>query len=1135
MEMLTNEARRKYSVPMNPKFYASQFFEGYLEKKGRNIFAGWQKRYFRCLEGKILIYTESKESKLIKGFVQIKKIAYIKSLDTKSFIFETGDREYTLKAETEALKKKWIEVLEYLMEFLNQKLPTEMDSTLDVNKTVDVDVLKKMDKNDDKEEQMKKISKKTADLIKKYGYIINKDDGFSKQLLEVNDISKLINIDDPKVIMRMHYGFMYKKQKSHDIYNKRWFFIFSPRPLFNDYILKEENDLEQKKQKDWLKFNVLYYFKYDRDKQDAESGQNYYDNEIEMVNCHKIVNYEKEGKYFMNLDGGDRTYVLYCESRSERDEWFEVLINSRKTAKEYKLSITKHPRNIELLNYLFLKNGKEFIKKMQEEEKAIVGNLNDLSEFNVFEFTINNFQSHIESTLDGCLCSNPSKLDLLKAFGEFMNKEYLDIFRIYWENNYDKLSNEEILKMSYILLNFYDKCYSLNIDDVNLSKNGKVLSKIYFKKIFENILSTIENILKNERECKGNKNEEGIYYTLGPKDLFDLLSKTLDLIKENKHPIIYKELLKIFNIAIFQYAIGVNCVISNQDIILESEYLISVSNNSLNMIGLLNSLIDSIKETGVLTEKEINESIQFKKIYNSINKLSFGAIVRLVYMHKDEFEKSFEKINYFDIEIEKIIGKSVEIYGKYKSMMNVAIIKKYWNEIMKLTLCYYITSLLLTARKKMKKKEDVQLKIKNDKKILSDAYTCIVGENLVNSTLKILDDINDFLEVSQCMISSTCLAIRQYIGPAFAYSAAKKFIKLRTDLSNEEKNDCKKQCEDVLNNYNGPKNEDSSYFIILFQKIKKNDKDKILKKSLKIKFGKTIIEKDDEDKESSDSDIEEDKNITDKLQDFVKYSDINDFLKDYEEENDYEEDIYENKEEVEETQEEEEENLIYLDDDEDEGEIKDEFEENIKIDHEGFFYKKTYNTYRKYYFQVKNGCLYWFIDKNANMAKNKISLKSIDKIDSSEEKKFILKIKEKEESNEYKFKCDSEEEKIAWVKAINRAMKKVKNEDNKEIEVKKKVEIKLRKKVINDLFNLPNIKNDGVYIETSVMGSLADEDFFKMTPLKIERIKKEKELERMEELEKMKKKENKKDKKEKKSFTKKIKGWFKSKKKKNKE
>ena len=48
----------------------------------------------------------------------------------------------------------------------------------------------------------------------------------------------------------------------------------------------------------------------------------------------------------MILDAWERNLTFYSETKSERDEWFEVLQNTRKNAKEYKLSITKNLRNI---------------------------------------------------------------------------------------------------------------------------------------------------------------------------------------------------------------------------------------------------------------------------------------------------------------------------------------------------------------------------------------------------------------------------------------------------------------------------------------------------------------------------------------------------------------------------------------------------------------------------------------------------------------------------------------------------------------------------------------------------------------------------------------------------------------------
>ena len=135
------------------------------------------------------------------------------------------------------------------------------------------------------------------------------------------------------------------------------------------------------------------------------------------------------------------------------------------------------------------------------------------------------------------------------------------------------------------------------------------------------------------------------------------------------------------------------------------------------------------------------------------------------------------------MELNKIIPKASEIYAKYKSMMNERVIKIFYNEVLKLTLCYYITSLLLIRKKKKINKIDVINKIKIDKDMLFSSFKDIIGENLANITLKILDDIIGILEINKNLISTSILTIRQYIGPAFTYSVCKKLIKLRSDLT----------------------------------------------------------------------------------------------------------------------------------------------------------------------------------------------------------------------------------------------------------------------------------------------------------------------------------------------------------------
>ena len=55
--------------------------------------------------------------------------------------------------------------------------------------------------------------------------------------------------------------------------------------------------------------------------------------------------------------------------------------------------------------------------------------------------------------------------------------------------------------------------------------------------------------------------------------------------------------------------------------------------------------------------------------------------------------------------------------------------------------------------------------------------------------------------------------------------------------------------------------------------------------------------------------------------------------------------------------------------------------------------KKTHSTWQTRFFQVKNGYLYWFKDKNSSVIQNKISIKNTLRVDSHKEKKFMMIVK----------------------------------------------------------------------------------------------------------------------------------------------
>ena len=1079
-------------------------FAGYLEKKSKSLLGHWQKRYFQILEGKIMIYSVKKDDNQIKGQINLEQISMPESVEKKVFKFSLDSRIFSLKAKSAEEKVKWINVITLLKNKLTE-MRVEREKEKEKDKDKDKDKEKEIvnekqenlhSKKDSislqtftKKHKVSSAGKVTTELIKKHGFVTNKEEILSKELLNSKGISQLINITDPKITNRIYYGFIFKKHKVHDYFQKRWFFIFSSRPLFDNHYMEDDVDLEPKKQKEWLKFDTLFYFKYE-DKEESSKSLG----SLELLNSHKIELLDKDDKFYLYLDVEDRRFDFYCESKAERDIWFEVLKNARRTAKEYYASITKHPRNVELLNNIYLSGEKEFIKRLEKEKNAIVGNYNENEDFDVFEFTINNFGNSIESTLDGCNSNSPPKKDLLKAYAVYMNKEYLEIIKSFWDKKYFDINIYETLKISMLLFNFGEKLYRLNVNDPNFNKNGKELIKIYLKKTYHNVLTVIENILKDEREIKALTNEQGIYYTKGPYDLFELLNGTFDLCKANRNKYLYQLILNLFYSSINQYLVGVEAVLTNLDIIIDKKYLLAMSNNSLYIINLLNKVLDEVKDTNVLTEKEMNESFKTEKLMEIINKISLRSVTTFVFSFLNDLGKHFQDASFISLNMTKILIETNELFGPYKQYMNSLVQKKVWNEILKLTLYHYIR-LLLTSKLNLVTVEQIREKLKTDIGILKETYEGLVGKNLTTSTVKILNDIHDFLDVSPYMISSSCLTLREYVGPSFNLNVVKALLKLRTDFKIEDMNDAIQQCKEILDKFLDNSKEDSSatnYFKIIEKEMKrKEEEEKKLKKDNTL-HGDTLSEI-EVGKIAEEEDIydEEEDNTVDPITIFA----LDDFLNDEDED-----------------KEEKPENDIvkYQEEDKELGQ-----EEVSDITYEGFMQKKTHSKWQSRYFQVKNGYLYWFKDKTSSIIQNKISIKNTLRVDSHKDKKFMMIVslsvgdakenkeskenKENEEDEEknkendgkvYKFACQTNEERDGWVNAITKEMIRLKKGEEKTKCYK--LEIPMRKKIIKDYFNLPGFNDDFYYMRRTVLEEMNREDFFKPSKRKIDALKRRK-------------------------------------------
>ena len=1050
----------------------AQFFEGVLEKKAHGIVGQFQKRYFRILEGKIMVYSDKKEDIEIKGVFLLDLITMPKPLDAKSFKFNLEDREFVFRTQTEEERNKWINVIKLLKNKLveinekqNQLRITDLDSPMAL--------LHK--KSVARRNKIQDTGKVTSEIIRKYGYVTNKEEKLSKELLKSKGIDKLLNLQDTKINRRIYYGFLYKKHKTHDYFQKRWFFIFSSRPLFENHYLDDDLDLDSKKQKDWIQFDKLYYFKYE-DKNDNSENLN----SLDLGNSHKIELLDKDDKYYLFLDVEDRRFDFYCDTKYERDIWFEVLKNSRRTAKEYKASLTKHPRNIELLNTYFLKGEKDFIKKMEKEKFDIVGKYEEINDYNTFEFNQENLSNYMFSTIDGCISNSPPKEDLLRGYCEHMDKAYIDIYKSFWDRKYQQIENSDILKMSMKIFAFGDKLFQFHVLDGNFYKNGKEFSKIFLKKTYQNVLTIIKNLLKKEREIKAIKDENGIYCTRGPSDLLQVLFQTFDLVKNNKNRYLYELTLDLFNAAINQYLIGEEAVLNNLDIIIEKEFLLAVANNSLNLIYLVNNLLDAAKEMGVLSQEEIYESFRAHRVNNKVNKISQKAITSFALCFINELGGNYKSIPFMSLDMKKILVVTNDVFGTYKQYMNPIVIKKTWNEILKMILYHYINTLISSNYNGVTVLE-IRIKIKSDTELISETFENLVGKNLTESTVKILRDIYEFLTVSSSMISSSIFTLRQYIGPSFSLKRAEAFIKLRKDFKEEETINAIKLCKDTLNKYNIDSKEDpdaSSYFQIMDKEMKRQQRAKRL--SYVNNENEIFIEEFIKDKKGEDDSEDEELEV-------ARYE-IDEFLKD------------DSDEEIEEG-----ENKIEAPKEKDKDVIQEEVSDIII---EGILKKKTHKSYQTRFFQLKNGYLYWFKDKYSSVIQNKISLKNTIKIDSSKPKKFLIvagldgeKTKGIDISGKiYKFKCEDEETKNKWYTAISQEIKKLKSEDEN-VSVNT-IEIKLRKKEIVDHFNLPEIGKELYSMKKEILKEISEENYFKPSARKLKLIEERNLKKKMKEREK---------------------------------
>jgi hypothetical protein len=410
-------------------------FKSKLVKYSPSFFTGYQDRYFQVVEGDIskgedhylLTYAEKEKGK-IKGAIPFNQITKLSSLSKKEFNFYVGDRQFKLKAEKEQLKNDWIEAITLVKKETKRK-----EQTFRPQKTRTQQNSEYSSKSKDWKTKNTQVTRLGDD-----GKIISEEQLSSDKCFTLKGIKPFLRGIHPDLLKtRLKYGFMSKKHKNNYMSSqKRWLFLVSARPILEKDLYKDEETLDVNSLPTTISFDTLYYYSYD-----DENDKSTFKGELQMSECSGISVKENEQEYYIIIDMNDRIFEFSTENAWERDNWFEIMKNSKLTGRDVELSKTKKPRNMAKLNEAFLVNEIEGVEKILEEEiKILTFGFDEIKNPQILQAFIKKIDTKLIQTVDGALLCNPVPMEILTTYCEKYNSTILEKFQIYWKYLSENLS-----------------------------------------------------------------------------------------------------------------------------------------------------------------------------------------------------------------------------------------------------------------------------------------------------------------------------------------------------------------------------------------------------------------------------------------------------------------------------------------------------------------------------------------------------------------------------------------------------------------------------------------------------------------------------------------------------------------------
>jgi hypothetical protein len=109
------------------------------------------------------------------------------------------------------------------------------------------------------------VDQSTLEILKKSGYQ-SKDDEQSTKALKAK--LKYLNPESAEIKSRIKYGFLLKKHKKDYLFQKRWFFLMSSRPLNDLDYEKDEHSIF--KNPAGINLDTLYYYTFQTDEDESQ-------------------------------------------------------------------------------------------------------------------------------------------------------------------------------------------------------------------------------------------------------------------------------------------------------------------------------------------------------------------------------------------------------------------------------------------------------------------------------------------------------------------------------------------------------------------------------------------------------------------------------------------------------------------------------------------------------------------------------------------------------------------------------------------------------------------------------------------------------------------------------------------------